>query len=627
MSVSPISTLRRRKGPNLTIAVDKIAAAPTEFTEKPETLQFDSVKVDEDANIILDESSLIQELNAEDDRAPLAGEAGKKEPDLPKQLGVWEFVKMELTRGYSLETHQDRYTEKRRKVYAFFRIPYELEKFLFFGFLHCLDAFANVFTFLPIRLLLAVIGRIFGTRVWTAAETCDLLKISIIITASLIMQLVDTSMLYHIVRGQGVIKLYIFYNMLEVADKLFSSFGQDILEALFWTASERGGKRKVASTFVQWCATVLYALLHALLVLLQATTLNVAFNSHNQSLLTIMMSNNFVELKGAVFKKFAKPNLFQMSCSDCRERFHTVILLIVVVLRNMTAVNWKLEHLSEMVPDLFMVFVAELIVDWLKHAFITKFNEISAEVYQDFTITLSFDVVRSHEEETFTDFSDVVSRRMGFIPVPIAIMLIRVISQSIDFSTNVYVLVFALVWVSLLFIKVVNGVFLNSKSVQHVQQFRKLQHQAESEFYRRRVLSAKSKSVPNSPRISLIDFSDILTQATRVPPKGFTVSDMLAELGQISDQPTSSDSPKPPKSSPQEETPRRSMSVVDLTTQSNKRDKSLPPLIETEENAKERDEEKGQPSPKRRVNDCEQLSDVLAYQLLNGSDNAQEIRS
>jgi len=49
-----------------------------------------------------------------------------------------------------------------------------------------------------------------------------------------------------------------------------------------------------------------------------ATTLNVAFNSHNQSLLTIMMSNNFVELKGSVFKKFGKPNLFQMSCSDVR---------------------------------------------------------------------------------------------------------------------------------------------------------------------------------------------------------------------------------------------------------------------------------------------------------------------
>lgn len=48
----------------------------------------------------------------------------------------------------------------------------------------------------------------------------------------------------------------------------------------------------------------------------------------------------------------------------------------------MTAVNWKFEHLIEMVPDLMMVMFAEFVVDWLKHAFITKFNEISAEVYQ-----------------------------------------------------------------------------------------------------------------------------------------------------------------------------------------------------------------------------------------------------
>lgn len=60
------------------------------------------------------------------------------------------------------------------------------------------------------------------------------------------------------VRAQTLIKLYIIYNMLEVrigasitqiqcdniviyqqvADRLFSSFGQDILDALFWTATE-----------------------------------------------------------------------------------------------------------------------------------------------------------------------------------------------------------------------------------------------------------------------------------------------------------------------------------------------------------------------------------------------------
>jgi len=32
--------------------------------------------------------------------------------------------------------------------------------------------------------------------------------------------------------------------------------------------------------------------MHSILVLFQANTLNVAFNSHNKNLLTIMMSNN-----------------------------------------------------------------------------------------------------------------------------------------------------------------------------------------------------------------------------------------------------------------------------------------------------------------------------------------------
>jgi len=50
---------------------------------------------------------------------------------------------------------------------------------------------------------------------------------------------VDTSMMYHLVKSQSVIKLYIFYNMLEVGDRLFSAFGQDTIDALLWTATEQ----------------------------------------------------------------------------------------------------------------------------------------------------------------------------------------------------------------------------------------------------------------------------------------------------------------------------------------------------------------------------------------------------
>jgi hypothetical protein len=50
-------------------------------------------------------------------------------------------------------------------------------------------------------------------------------------------------------------------------------------------------------------------------------SLNVAVNSHNNVMLTLLVSNNFVELKSNVFKRFEPENLFVLSCSDMVERF------------------------------------------------------------------------------------------------------------------------------------------------------------------------------------------------------------------------------------------------------------------------------------------------------------------
>lgn len=98
---------------------------------------------------------------------------------------------------------------------------------------------------------------------------------------------------------------------------------------------------------------------HTLLLLVQATSLSVAINSYNNVLITIMVSNNFVELKGSVFKKFETNNLFQMACSgkclgheyntlyccsdftDIRERFHYVVLLGTVLIGNLKQFNWN----------------------------------------------------------------------------------------------------------------------------------------------------------------------------------------------------------------------------------------------------------------------------------------------
>ena len=48
-----------------------------------------------------------------------------------------------------------------------------------------------------------------------------------------------------------------------------------------------------------------------------------------------------MELKGSVFKKFDKNNLFQVSCSDVRERFHLFSLLFIVVVQTMKEYGWK----------------------------------------------------------------------------------------------------------------------------------------------------------------------------------------------------------------------------------------------------------------------------------------------
>ncbi|OCT99372.1 transmembrane anterior posterior transformation protein 1 homolog isoform X1 [Xenopus laevis] len=392
-------------------------------------------------------------------------------------LSLLRFISAELTRGYFLENNEAKYKERREKVYTCLRIPRELEKLMLFGFFLCLDAFLYVFTLLPLRVLLALIRfltlpccGLSDGRVLQPAQVCDVLKGVILVICYFIMHYVDYSMMYHLIRGQSVIKLYIIYNMLEVADRLFSSFGQDILDALYWTATEpKERKRAHLGVIPHFFMAVLYVILHAILILVQATTLNVAFNSHNKSLLTIMMSNNFVEIKGSVFKKFEKNNLFQMSNSDIKERFTNYVLLLIVCLRNMEQFSWNPDHLWVLFPDVCMVIASEIAVDVVKHAFITKFNDITADVYSEYRASLAFELVSSRQKNACTDYSDSVSRRMGFIPLPLAVLLIRVVTSSVKLQGILDYTCVILFYFGLITLKVLNSIVLLGKSSQYIK--------------------------------------------------------------------------------------------------------------------------------------------------------------
>ena len=56
------------------------------------------------------------------------------------------------------------------------------------------------------------------------------------------------------------------------------------------------------------------------------------------------------------------------------------------------------ESFWSLAPDCLLVLSAEFLVDWIKHAFITRFNEVSAEVYKDYTTYLAYDLAQTKQK-------------------------------------------------------------------------------------------------------------------------------------------------------------------------------------------------------------------------------------
>lgn len=497
-----------------------------------------------------------------------------------------DYIRGELRRGYSLENDDQKYSERRQKYHTFIKVPYEFEQFMFQAYFQIVDAFLFVFTLLPIRFLLSCwfivsrsAGKLFARfshyqrhprfisdqptssthlgSILQPAEICDLLRGIILIFATILISYVDTSILYHNIKSQSWIKLYIFFNMLEVFDKLLSTFGCDALDALFWTATEPAsnnnrGKRRI---FYHLMAAVAYVLVHGLLVLLQATTLNVALNSKNNAMLAIMMSNNFVELKGMVFKKFEKNNLFHMSCSDARERHHLLVLLMIVMLQTMKQYNWSEEQFYVLLPDCLLILGTEIFVDWLKHSFVTRFNEIGCEVYREYAVTLAYDLVSSKLKRAYADHSDLVSRRMGFIPLPLAVLVTRVCASSLTITSWKGYLCILLCYLCLLTTKIIINLMSLGKSCEIIEQQREQEQPARmpprqcASLPSSRHASTENvpnllhcisqshpKSQPQSPRASL---ADITVQAQAMQEnleQSFIFSDSTVSLNKLDDR-------------------------------------------------------------------------------------------
>ncbi|KAJ1548901.1 hypothetical protein HK405_013225, partial [Cladochytrium tenue] len=398
----------------------------------------------------------------------------------PKSMAaeMWEFLQSELVSS----DFDESYDVKKERVQNFLAVPMELEKLMTFGYFICLDSFLYIFTILPMRIAIAswtLLRSLFTRGVQLkAAQKCDIMKGALVVACWLMLENIDASRLYHSIRLQATVKLYVIFNVLEVGDKLCSAFGHDILDSLFskttveYTRQSTSASARRLGRATHFAVALLYVFVHSMMLFYQVMTLNATVNSHSSSLLTLLISNQFVEIKGNVFKKFERENLFQLSCSDIVERFQLSIFLVIITFRNFVevvggetvdaalrgvshglsafsttilawmgglatgelawppeglaahvaglagqvgdwdlvrdpssvlhaAVDWALGRLAaapwvtikELLVPVVLVYATEILVDWLKHAFITKFNQIKPSVYARFSDSLCRDLL------------------------------------------------------------------------------------------------------------------------------------------------------------------------------------------------------------------------------------------
>ena len=380
-----------------------------------------------------------------------------------------------------LNSFQESNYDTDKQMEEFVKVPSAVESLLSFGFWLCVDCFLYILTILPIRFVWSclLLLRYIFIRVVTnknpsegpfrfhrryvrvmlhftsksrqvcspipcCAHQChlftlctlrhsyQLIQVSIIFSIyKYVLLPISIGKLYHWIRGQAMIKLYVLVAMVEIFDRLMCSLGQDCLDSLYWNTTRRPrSSRLIVSVIV----VVIYAMVHSFLLFIHVATLNVAMNSDDQALLSLLIGGNFAEIKSTVFKKYNKANLFKITASDICERFKLALFLAIVLALNMSQ-GMDEKMLYNYLYMCGIVWCAEWLADWIKHSFITKFNFISSNIYPEYGLLLAGDFSGIGHEGVNLDHSHAIVRRVGLAQIPLVCVMARYLKEAYKYAT------------------------------------------------------------------------------------------------------------------------------------------------------------------------------------------------
>ncbi|XP_038897744.1 protein POLLEN DEFECTIVE IN GUIDANCE 1 isoform X2 [Benincasa hispida] len=356
------------------------------------------------------------------------------------------------------------------------------------GFFVCLDSFLSLLTVMPTRIMITL-WRLLITRKFerpSSAELSDFGCFLIMACGVVLLEWTDISLIYHMIRGQGTIKLYVVYNVLEIFDKLFQSFGGDVLQTLFNSAEGLANCPPENMGF--WIGrfisdqvlAVAASIIHSFILLAQAITLSTCIVAHNNALLALLVSNNFAEIKSNVFKRYSKDNIHNLVYFDSIERFHILAFLLFVLAQNILEAEGP--WFGSFLYNALLVFICEMLIDIIKHSFLAKFNDIKPIAYSEFLEDLCKQALNMQSEDA--------KKNLTFIPVAPACVVIRVLTpvyaallpfNPLRWRFLSVSLLFGVTYVMLISLKILVGITLQKYATWYIDRCQKKKHHLHSD--------------------------------------------------------------------------------------------------------------------------------------------------
>ncbi|XP_011070548.1 protein POLLEN DEFECTIVE IN GUIDANCE 1 [Sesamum indicum] len=345
----------------------------------------------------------------------------------PVEKSPMKYFMEEMYAGNALRSTTTIGNEKEReRVYdTIFRLPWRCELLINFGFFVCFDSFLSLLTIMPTRIIMTF-WRLLKTRQFkrpSSAELSDFGCFVVLVSGVTLLQQADISLIYHMIRGQGIIKLYVVYNVLEIFDKLCQSFGGDVMQALFNSADGLANCSPENMQFWLWrfisdeALAVASSIIHSFILLAQAITLSTCIVAHNNALFAMLVSNNFAEIKSNVFKRYSKDNVHSLVYFDSVERFHISAFVIFVLAQNILEAEGP--WFESFLCNALVVYICEVMIDIIKHSFIAKFNDIKPIAFSEFLEDLCKQTLNLQTENG--------KKNLTFVPLAPACVVIRVL--------------------------------------------------------------------------------------------------------------------------------------------------------------------------------------------------------